>query len=207
MQKMLLRGSISLRLRSIPFAGCVPYDPMELVSVMTQAPGIAFMMATARALTMMTAALVAFPVVMVVMVALGIGIKHERTFSKRFCGFVCGALHSGVEPDPRVRKRHLRPHADAAADQGIRFYRLQETRKCAVSASVGINGLLIHDPAVFDVIELELLSVTEVLEDLSVFVCNCDSHAVCSFLDDCLIDPDRFVFKVPARDQQSFPVH
>ena len=76
-----------------------------------------------------------------------------------------------------------------------------------MAASVGINGLFIHDPAVFNVIQPELPCMAKVLEDLSVFICDCDSHSICSFLNDFLIDLDRFVFEVSACDQQPFSIH
>ena len=76
-----------------------------------------------------------------------------------------------------------------------------------MTASIGINDLLIHDLAVFNVIQLELFGMAEVPEDLSVFVCDCDSHNIFPFLIDFLIDLDRFVFEVSACDQQPFSVH
>ena len=50
-----------------------------------------------------------------------------------------------------------------------------------MAAAVGGNDLLANDPAVLHVVELELLRVSEMLEDLSVFIAYCDSHYIRSF--------------------------
>ena len=76
-----------------------------------------------------------------------------------------------------------------------------------MTASIGIDDLLINDLPLFSIIQLKLLGMAEVLENLSVFVCNCNSHGICSFLNDFLIDLDRFKFTMSACNQQPFPVH
>ena len=76
-----------------------------------------------------------------------------------------------------------------------------------MSASVGVNNLLTYNFSIFDIVQLELFCMAKVLEDFSVFVCDCDSHGMCSFLNDFLIDLDRFKFTMSACDQQPFPVH
>ena len=60
-----------------------------------------------------------------------------------------------------------------------------------MTASIGIDDLLINDLPLFSIIQLKLLGMAEVLENLSVFVCDCNSHGICSFLNDFLIDLDR----------------
>ena len=76
-----------------------------------------------------------------------------------------------------------------------------------MTASVGINNLLINDLTLFNIVQLKLFGMAKVLEDFSVFVCDCNSHGMCSFLNDFLIDLDRLKFTVSACDQQSFSVH
>ena len=53
---------------------------------------------------------------------------------------------------------------------------LLDACKRAVTAAVGIDDLGIHDRVILDVVDLELLGMAEVLENLSVFVSNCNSH-------------------------------
>ena len=135
------------------------------------------MMAAFMFFSVMMVAVVFFPVMMPMVVAPGVGIIFQRSLRKSFCGGICSTLDSGIKCDSRIRKRCLRSHADSSADQRIRFYCLQEARKGTVSASVGINDLLIYDLSAFDVIQLELLGVSEMLEDLPVVICDCYSHA------------------------------
>ena len=45
-----------------------------------------------------------------------------------------------------------------------------------MTAAVGIYYFRRYDRAVFHFVDLELLGVTEMLEDLTVSVSNCDSH-------------------------------
>ena len=74
-----------------------------------------------------------------------------------------------------------------------------------MTASVGINNLLINDLTLFNIVQLKLFGMAKVLEDFSVFVCDCNSPGKYSFLNDFLIDLDRLKFTVSACDQQSFP--
>ena len=145
--------------------------------------------------------------VMVVMVITsGIGIILQRALGQRLCCGVRGAGHAAVEPDARLSQRALRAHADAAADQGIRLSGFQESGQGAVPAAVCGDDLLGNDPAVLNVVKLELFGVTEMLEDLSVFVSDCDSHSICSFLHDTccslIVEPI-----VSAPDQELFPLY
>ena len=76
-----------------------------------------------------------------------------------------------------------------------------------MTASVGINGLFINDLTLFNIVQLKLFGMAEVLEDFSVFVRDCNSHGMRSFLYDFLIDLDRFKYTMSACDQQPFPIH
>ena len=76
-----------------------------------------------------------------------------------------------------------------------------------MTAPVGINDLLINDLTLFNIVQLKLFRMAKVLEDLSVFICDCDSHGMRSFLNDLLTDLDRFKFTVSACDQQPFSIH
>ena len=180
---------------------------LVVFTVVLAAAFIAVVVTAFMAFAMVMPALVAFSVMMVMVVALGIRIIFQRSFGEGFRGGVRRSLNASVKLDPDFGKRRLRTHADASADQGVSLHRLQEACKGAVAASVGINDLLIHDLTLINIIQLKLLGMTEVLEDFSVFVCDCDPHGICSFLNDFLIDLNRFKFTVSACDQQPFPVH
>ena len=174
---------------------------------MTAAAFIAMVVSAFMTLAVMMSALMTLALMMTVVVALGIGIIFQRAFSQCLCGGISRSLNAGIELYPCISKRHLRAHADPSADQGIGLHRLQETCKSSVSVSVGINDLFVNYLAVFDIVQLDLFGVAEMLEDFSAFVCDCYSHSVDSFLNDLLIENDRFKFTVSACDQQPFPVY
>jgi hypothetical protein len=185
----------------------VMVSALVVFTVVMAAAFIAVVVTAFMAFAMVMPALVAFPVMMSMVVALGIRIIFQRSICKGFRGSIRRSLNACVKPDPDIRKRRLRTHTNASADQGVSLHGLQEACKGAVAASVGIHDLLIHDLTLINIIQLKLLGMTEVLEDFSVFVCDCDSHGIRSFLNDFLIDLDRFKFTVSACDQQPFPVH
>ena len=57
-----------------------------------------------------------------------------------------------------------------------------------MTASVGINDLLINDLFLLNIVHFKLYSMIEVLEYFSVFICDCDSHDICSFFNDSMVD-------------------
>ena len=185
----------------------VMVSALVVFTVMMAAAFIAVVVTAFMAFAMVMPTVVAFPVMLSMVVTLGIRIIFQRSIRKGFCGSIRRSLNACIKLDPGIRKRHLRTHADASADQGVSFHRLQEAGKGAMAASVGINDLLIHDLTLINIIQLKLLGMTEVLEDLSVFVSDCDPHGICSFLNDFLVDLNRFKFTVSTCDQQPFPVH
>ena len=122
------------------------------------------------------AAGVTFTMVMVMMVALDIGVKAEITgqvIGNRCVGITGTAA---VELDAGLCQCHLGAAADAAADQNICIQAAQHACQSTMTAAVGVHHLRCNDCAVLHFVDLELLGVTEMLEDLTVSVSNCDSH-------------------------------
>jgi len=72
--------------------------------------------------------------------------------------------------------------ADAAADERVHAVLHQEARQRAVAAAIGVDHFGGDDPVTVDLIDLELLGVAKVLEDLAVFVGNCNFHVCFSFV-------------------------
>ena len=128
------------------------------------------------------AAGMAFTVVMVMMVAADIGVECQRAFHKSGNCRVSAAGHTAVELDTCGCQSHLGTAADAAADQNVGLQSGQDTGQSAVAAAIGVNDLGGYDLAILDVIDLKLLGVAEMLEDLTVFISNCDFHNCDSFL-------------------------
>ncbi len=125
-----------------------------------------------RAVTMTAAAVM----MMTMMIAPGVGIVPQRSGGQRLGGLVRAALNTGVELNARVGQRRFRAHTDAPANQSVHFGRLKETGQRAVTASVCIHDLLPDNSAFLRVIDFEPLGMPEMLKNLSVFVCNGDSH-------------------------------
>ena len=122
------------------------------------------------------AAGVTLTVMMVVVVALHVGIVEEIALDQCLHRRIGIAADTAKEADACRCKRHLCAAADTAADQNVGAQALEDGGESAVSLSVGINDRGGDDRAVCYVVDLELLRVTEVLENLSVFVCYCNFH-------------------------------
>ena len=123
-----------------------------------------------------TAILMVMMLMVIVVVAAGIWIEFQRSLCQRLCRCVSGPFYTGVELDARVSQRHLRPHTDASADQGINLGRLKESGKGAVPVPVCIDYLLVYNVAFFGVIQLKMFGMSEMLKNFSVFIRNCNSH-------------------------------
>jgi hypothetical protein len=167
---------------------------------------VAVMAALMPFTVVMMPAVVSFAMVMVMMVASGVGIKLERSFGQRLSCRVCGAAHTAEKLNASLGQRILSPNADTSADQSVSLGCFQEPGKCSMAAAVGIDDLLSDNLSVLHIIELELLCVSEMLKDFPVFKGYCDSHDSCSFLDDII---RSLIIKpiVAATDQKPFAVY
>ena len=143
--------------------------------------------------------------VVAVVIAFGVGVILQRPLGQCLCGCVRETGHTAVKLNPSFGQRILCTHADASANQRVYLGGLQKACQCAVPAAVRRNDLLCNDLTILHVVELELLSVAEMLENLSVSVSYCDSHIFCSFLNDILCSlivepivstPDQELFSI-----------
>ena len=187
---------------------------VETISVMMPALVFFAVMTVAVLIVMVITAFLSFTmiparmpldVMMPVVVTAGIGVIFQRSFNKSFYSSISSALNSCIKLDPGIGKCRLRTHANASANQSIRLNRLQESCKSSVAAAVGRYDLFVYDPALRNVVQLKLLGMTKVLEDLSVFIGDCDSHTVVSFLHNGLLQFNRFKGAAASRDQQPLP--
>ena len=118
---------------------------------MTAAAFVAFLMAAAKAFSVMMttfvlftvvmAAFVPFAVMMIVMVASSVGIIRERPFCQCLSRSIRRAGNASVEPNTGLSQSGLRSHADPATDQGVRLRGFQETGQRAVTAAIGRHDL------------------------------------------------------------------
>ena len=123
------------------------------------------------------AAGVAFAVMMLtVMIAFDSRIISKLARKQSLDSFVARAGNTAAQRDACLCKCHLCAAANTAADQKLRTEILEKRGKRAVSAAVGVINLCGNNISVFHFIELEFRCVAEMLEDLAVFVCNCNFH-------------------------------
>ena len=126
-------------------------------------------------------------VMMVMVVTFGIGIISKVPCNKALYRLVSISVDTAIELNACLSKCHLRTAANAAADQHIYIELGKKARKCAVSASIGVDHLSGENFMTVNGINFELLRVTEVLKNFTITVSYCDFHLMISF---------RFVFSL-----------
>ena len=157
------------------------------------------------------------------MLAAGVGVVAELARQQVRDRAVGLAGHAAVKANSGLGQRLLRPAADAAADQRVRAQLPQQRRQRAVAAAGRIDRARGDDLAVRDLIEPELLRVSEMLEHLSVFISYRNGHgctpsvgrlSVVIFRSPPAAAPARAIGRraaaeliVPARDQQLAAAH
>ena len=118
----------------------------------------------------------AFAVFVAVMIANGIGIEMKSSCQERSYLSIRISGCTGVKSDACLCQGISCSAADAAADQNLNAMGCKEACKCTVAAAVGIHYLAGEDLSVLRLINLKLFGVSEMLENLSVFVSNCNFH-------------------------------
>ena len=120
-------------------------------------------------------------VMMVMVVAFGIGIISKVTCSKALYRLVCISCDTAIELDTCLGKCHLCAAANAAADQHIDIELGKKAGECAMAASVGIDHLSGENFITLNDINLELLRVAKMLKNFTIFISYCDFHLMISF--------------------------
>ena len=128
------------------------------------------------AATAVIAAGVTLTVVMVVVAALNIGVKGQNTGQEVSNRGIRIAGHAAIELNTCLCQCHPGTATDTAADQNIRLQGGQDTCQRTVTLTVGVYHLGCDHSAVLHFVNLELLGVTEMLEDQTVSISNCNSH-------------------------------
>ena len=137
----------------------------------------AAMVLAAAAVTAAFAVVVVLPVVM----AGGVGIILQNAGEQGLHRLVSIAGHSRIPPDACGGQRGLGAAPDAAADQNIRANGVEDAGQSAMAAALGVHHLGSDDGSVGDLIDLKLFRVAKMLENLAVFVCDCNFHDKISF--------------------------
>ena len=108
----------------------------------------------------MISARVTFAVFMV-MITGWILVLHKRLCKESLYRFIGTAHISSVEGDASLLHSHLCASADTSADQNVSLCIFQKSRKSTVSCAHCSNYLFAYDLAVSNIVELELLGLTE----------------------------------------------
>ena len=140
---------------------------------------VSVLVATAAAVMITAASVITAGVtfaVMIVVIAADIGVEAQRACQQVFHRGVSVTTATAVQGDTCLLERHLGTAADATADQHIRVKPGQNAGQGTVTTAVGINNFGRNDAAVFHFIDLKLLGMTEMLEDHTVGISNCNSH-------------------------------
>lgn len=124
----------------------------------------------------MTAGAVMTMLMIVMVVAVGFAVVRQLTRQQLGDSGICLACAACIELDTGVIKRQLSTHTDAAADQRIRADDGKQAGQRAVARTIGIHDFGGDNSTIFYGIHLELRGVTEMLEDLTIFVCNSNFH-------------------------------
>lgn len=113
---------------------------------------------------------------MVVMVTSDVGVEVQLAGKKRQNRIVRVSGDTAPKNDARSLQRILCTAADPSADHQIYAVSLQKGRDCAVPAALCADDRRAEDSTVFHLIKLELLGVSEMLEDFSVIVGYRNTH-------------------------------
>ena len=131
----------------------------------------------------MTAAAMAFTVAVAMMVAVNSRIISQFACQESIYGFISTALNTAVQGNACLGQSILGTAANAAANQGIDIFLLQEGGQSTVTNTVARENMGFLNRVIFNSINFEGFRMAEMLENLAVVIGNCKFHrAVASFL-------------------------
>ena len=137
---------------------------------------LAMLMAMATA----SAALMAVAVLVAVATATARGALGLRDLARKegVHDVVAVARRTGIDIDAGLSESVNSPAADATADEHVNAARCKHAGKSAMPSTIRAYYLRGYNLAIFDVVDLELLRSTKVLENLTVFVGHRNPHTV-----------------------------
>lgn len=139
-------------------------------------------MAAVIAAAVIATAMSALAVLVIMMVTVHVRVIAEIAGDECIDRGICIPADTTVEADADLGECHLRTTTDATADQGIDTKLHEESCERAVTTAVRIHDFCANDLAIGHVVDLKLLGMTEVLENLAVFIAYCNSHDDISFM-------------------------
>ena len=142
---------------------------------------------TAAAAAGVFAAIVAFTVVMVVVIATEIFTEFQGVVQKRLGHFTDIAFSTADDQNKGEFKGIDGSAADAAANKDVHLFLSQKRRKSAMTGSLCGKDLFTEDLAVFRFKDGKTGGVSEVLKHLMIFTGHCDFHFILLKNSDCHI--------------------
>lgn len=118
--------------------------------------------------------------VLTMVIAFNSGVVVQIACQQSLYSCVCAAAYATIQLNACSSQRHLRPAADTAANQNVCLQRGQNTCQSTMTLAVGIHNLGRNNFAVLHIINLKLLSMSEMLKNLAVFIGYCNSHDIFS---------------------------
>ncbi len=116
------------------------------------------------------------PVPMIVMRTANSGIEFQRARKIRVNRFISHARNPSEKLYAGFCQSILGSCADTAANQHVHAGFCQKISQCPVSLPVGIDNLAARYFSVFNIVKLELLGMSEMLENHAVLIGRCDLH-------------------------------
>ena len=133
------------------------------------------------AATVITACMSLIMVVFSVMITFYIRIIVKLAGNKSFHRSICIAGNTAKETNTCCCQCHLGATTNTAADQHIRVQCSQNTGQSTMTASIGINNFRSNNFSILYIVQLKLFSMSKMLENIPVFIGNCNSHKMISF--------------------------
>ena len=121
-------------------------------------------------------------IAMSVMIATNIGIVGQSAIQQIIHSLIRIPRHTAIKLNPGRSQCSLCATADTTTDQRVHAERFEESCQCTVSAAVCIYNFTGKNLAAGNFIHLKLCRVAKMLENKSVFVSNCNTHKIYSFL-------------------------
>ncbi len=128
--------------------------------------------------TAVTSTSTTFVMMLTVVAAIGAGAEVQAAVQQGSYCCIGIAGYTGKQANACLSQGHLSTAANAAADQCVCIDGIQDTGQCAVTLSVGVDHFCAYHFVIFDGVYFKLFGVSEMLENLSVIVGNCNFHSV-----------------------------
>ena len=122
------------------------------------------------AAAVVTAGVTSLAVLVIMVVTVYIRVIAEISSDECIDRCICVPADPTEKTDTDLGECHLCTTTDAATDQCIDTELHQEACQCAVATAVRIHYFCTNDFAVCDIVDLKLCGMSEVLENLSVFI-------------------------------------